>query len=190
MSITIAGLDEVGKGALFGPVFAGAVILNSQSENQLIAAGVKDSKKLSKKKRASLIPIIHKFSNCWSIGQASAREIDLLGIRKATEKAMMRAIHRLSTTPDLLLIDGCLPLRLWEGDQKTIVKGEDKSLAIAAASILAKVARDKLIQKLAGNYPAYGLEKNVGYGTVCHRKELIKSGATKLHRQTFLSKIK
>ncbi|KGG14734.1 MULTISPECIES: ribonuclease HII [unclassified Prochlorococcus] len=185
-----AGLDEVGKGSLFGPVFAGAVILEKQNEIYLINSGVKDSKKLSPEKRMSLLPIIKEYALNWSIGQASAREIDLLGIRLATEKAMIRAVHKLIPQPEILLIDGCLPLRSWEGPQKTLVKGEDKSVAIAAASILAKVTRDELIKQLAQAYPSYGLEKNVGYGTLLHRKALIKLGATKLHRKSFLSKIK
>ncbi len=190
LSNEIAGIDEVGKGSLFGPVFAGAVILNKQSESFLITAGLKDSKKLSAKKRAALVPLIKKIAISWALGQASAREIDMLGIRKATEKAMLRAIHRLRPQPLLLLIDGCLPLRLWEGKQKILVKGEDKSAAIAAASVLAKVTRDELIKKLSNQYPFYGLETNSGYGTIHHRNALIKEGPTELHRKSFLSKIK
>ncbi len=186
----IAGLDEVGKGALFGPVFAGAVIIDKQSEITLMDAGVKDSKKLTAKKRSSLAPLIQQICKSWSIGEASAEEIDSMGIRTATEKAMLRAIQNLNKTPDLLLIDGCLPLRLWEGPQKICIKGEDNFIAIAAASVLAKVARDKLIISLSTKYPNYGLETNVGYGTAFHREALIKSGPTKLHRRTFLSKIK
>ena len=134
--MNIAGLDEVGKGALFGPVFAGAVILDKEAEKKLILAGVKDSKKLSKKVRSELEPLIKTIATQWSLGQASAREIDLHGIRLATEKAMIRAVQRLNTRPALLLIDGSLPLRLWEGNQKTIIRGEDKYPAIAAASVL------------------------------------------------------
>ena len=190
LSKEIAGIDEVGKGALFGPVFAGAVILNKQSESLLIKAGLKDSKKLSAKKRAALVPLIKEIAISWALGQASAREIDQFGIRKATEKAMLRAVHRLKPQPLLLLIDGCLPLRLWEGKQKTLVKGEDKSAAIAAASVLAKVNRDALIKQLANQYPLYGLETNSGYGTILHRNALIQKGPTELHRKSFLSKIK
>ena len=186
----IAGIDEVGKGALFGPVFAGAVILNKQSESLLITAGLKDSKKLSAKKRGVLVPLIKEIAISWALGQASAKEIDMIGIRKATEKAMLRAVHRLKPQPVLLLIDGCLPLRLWEGKQKTLIKGEDKSAAIAAASVLAKVHRDTLIKQLANKYPSYGLETNSGYGTIFHRNALIEKGPTELHRKSFLSKIK
>ncbi len=190
LSDEIAGIDEVGKGALFGPVFAGAVILNEHGESFLISAGLKDSKKLSAKKRAALIPLIKEIAISWSLGQASAREIDMLGIRKATEKAMLRAVHRLKPQPILLLIDGCLPLRLWKGKQKTLIKGEDKSAAIAAASVLAKVSRDTLIKQLSNHYPFYGLETNAGYGTILHRKALTQKGPTELHRKSFLSKIK
>ncbi len=190
LSKEIAGVDEVGKGALFGPVFAGAVILDSESDHFLIEAGLKDSKKLSAKKRAALVPLIKENCISWALGQASAREIDFLGIRNATEKAMLRAIHRLNPNPTLLLVDGCLPLRLWEGEQKLLIKGEDKSAAIASASVLAKFSRDALIQRLAKQYPFYGLETNVGYGTLLHRKALIQKGPSQLHRKQFLSKIK
>ena len=186
----IAGVDEVGKGAIFGPVFAGAIILDNQSEKILINAGVKDSKKLSAKRRTSLVPIIKRISKNWALGQASAREIDSLGIRIATEKAMIRAIHKLNAKPELLLIDGSLPLRLWEGKQTSLIKGEEKSISIAAASVLAKVARDELIKRLARKYPFYGLERHMGYGTTFHREKLLETGSTKLHRQSFLSKIK
>ncbi len=185
----IAGLDEVGRGALFGPVFAAAIVLDKQSEIELIHAGIQDSKKLTPAKRASLVPNIKALSKNWAIGQASAREIDAIGIRLATEKAMIRAIHRLKPQPEMLLVDGCLPLSIWEGQQKTLIRGEEKSIAIASASVLAKVTRDNLIKRLANQYPQYGLEKHVGYGTALHRKNLISSGPCKLHRRSFLSRI-
>ncbi len=190
MISNVAGIDEVGRGALFGPVFAGAVILSQKAEIDLIRAGLKDSKKLSPKKRALLMPMIKEIAVNCSIGQASAREIDCFGIRLATEKAMIRAVHRLNPHPEKLLIDGNLPLRLWTGKQETLIKGEDKSPAIAAASVIAKVTRDSLLNRLAREYPSYGLEKNVGYGTEFHRKRLIKLGPTPLHRKTFISRIK
>ncbi len=187
--IKIAGLDEVGKGCLFGPVFAAAVMLNNSSENQLLDAGLKDSKLLTKAKRAQLFPEILELADNWGIGQASAKEIDSQGIRKATEKAMLRAIHKLTIHPSLLLIDGSLPLRLWKGNQENLIRGESKSPAIAAASVIAKESRDQVIKRLAKQFPGYGLETNVGYGTSNHRKALIKSGPTQLHRKSFLSKI-
>ena len=185
----IAGVDEVGKGCLFGPVFAGAVILSKDNEIKLLSHGLKDSKKLSSKKRDLLVPMIKSLANSWGLGQASAREIDLYGIRIATEKAMIRSIDRLETKPDLLLVDGNLSLRLWDGDQKNIIKGEDKFASIAAASVLAKVSRDLLIRRLAIKHPFYGLEKNIGYGTSFHRNQIIAIGDSPLHRHSFLSRI-
>tara|TARA_Y100001968_G_C19180428_1_gene630102 strand:- start:87 stop:674 length:588 start_codon:yes stop_codon:yes gene_type:complete len=185
----IAGVDEVGKGCLFGPVFAGAVILSEENETTLLTQGLKDSKKLNHRQRHDLVPLIKKNSIAWSIGQASAREIDSIGIRIATEKAMLRALQKFSSPPDLILVDGILPIRLWPGKQKTQVRGESHFASIAAASVLAKEARDDLIKRLAYEYIDYGLEKNKGYGTAIHRKNLIKSGITKLHRKSFLSNL-
>jgi len=186
----IAGVDEVGKGCLFGPVFAAAVILSQSNEINLLTQGLKDSKRLSPKKRNNLVPLIKKNSIAWAIGQASAREIDLFGIREATEKAMLRALEKFPSPPDLILVDGVLPIRLWTGKQKTQVRGESKFASIAAASVIAKETRDELIKRLARKYCDYGLEKNKGYGTELHRKALIKAGATKLHRKSFLTRFK
>ena len=186
----IAGVDEVGKGCLFGPVFAGAVILSKTNESKLLSQGLKDSKKLNQRQRNNLVPLIKENSIAWSIGQSSAREIDSMGIREATEKAMLRALEKFSQPPDLILVDGILPIRLWPGTQKTQVKGESHFPSIAAASVLAKEARDELIKRLAHKYSFYGLEKNKGYGTEIHRNKLIKAGPTRLHRMSFLSKLK
>ncbi len=185
----IAGVDEVGKGCLFGPVFAAAVILSKANEINLLRQGLKDSKQLSPRKRKSLVPLIKKHSIAWALGQASAREIDSIGIREATEKAMLRALEKFTSPPELIIVDGILPIRLWPGKQKTQVRGESHFASIAAASVLAKETRDELIKQLARKYCHYGLEKNKGYGTAVHRKNLIKSGATKLHRKSFLSKL-
>tara|TARA_B100000700_G_scaffold311056_1_gene392409 strand:- start:261 stop:848 length:588 start_codon:yes stop_codon:yes gene_type:complete len=186
----IAGIDEVGKGCLFGPVFAAAVILNKTNESKLLSLGLKDSKKLSPRQRYKLVPLIKKNSIAWSIGQSSAREIDSIGIREATEKAMIRALEKFPSPPNIILVDGILPIRPWPGKQKTQVRGESHFPSIAAASVLAKEARDELIKRLATKYSVYGLERNKGYGTEIHRKNLIKAGATKLHRKSFLSKLK
>ena len=185
----IAGVDEVGKGCLFGPVFAAAVILSKENEIELLNQGLKDSKKLSHRQRHNLVPLIKTNSIAWTIGQASAREIDVIGIRDATEKAMLRALEKFSSPPDLILVDGILPIRLWPGKQKTQVRGESHFASIAAASVLAKETRDELIQRLARKYNCYGLEKNKGYGTEIHRTNLIKEGATKLHRKSFISRL-
>ena len=185
----IAGVDEVGKGCLFGPIFAGAVILSKSHEVKLLNEGLKDSKKLNFRQRNQLVPLIKENSIAWSLGQASAREIDNIGIRMATEKAMLRALEKFTSTPDLILVDGILPIRLWPGKQRTQVRGESHFPSIAAASVLAKEARDELIKRLASIYSFYDLEKNKGYGTENHRKNLIKTGATKLHRKSFLSRL-
>ena len=184
-----AGIDEVGRGSLFGPVFAGAVVLEKKAQYKLLKAGLKDSKALVAKKRAMLVPLIQQTSQDWAIGQASSREIDSIGIRKATELAMLRALQKLSHPINMILVDGVLPIRLWDGPQKTLIHGESKSPEIAAASVLAKEARDSLIKRLAVHYPQYGLETNVGYGTKLHRENLLALGPTSLHRKSFLSKI-
>ncbi len=186
----IAGVDEVGKGCLFGPVFAGAVILNKANELKLLSKGLKDSKKLNYRQRHHLVPLIKENSIAWSLGQASAREIDNIGIRMATEKAMVRALEKFLSPPELILVDGILPIRLWSGKQQTQVRGESHFASIAAASVLAKQARDELMQRLSCKYTIYRLEKNKGYGTQIHRLNLRKAGASKLHRKSFLSKLK
>jgi len=185
----IAGVDEVGKGCLFGPVFAGAVILSQENELRLLKKGLKDSKKLNSRQRNHLVPLIKENSIAWSLGQASAREIDRIGIRLATEKAMIRALEKFVSPPDLILVDGILPISLWRGRQQTQVRGDSHFASIAAASVLAKEARDELIKRLACKYSFYGLEKNKGYGTQIHRNNLIKAGATRLHRRSFLTKL-
>jgi ribonuclease HII len=185
----IAGVDEVGRGCLFGPVFAAAVVLDAVAAEELQAAGLTDSKKLTPRRRAALVPRIEERSLAWALGQASAREIDGVGIRGATELAMLRALHRLPARPELVLVDGNLPLRLWTGPQRTVVRGDSRSAAIAAASVIAKEARDALIRRLAARWPGYGLEKHVGYGTAQHREALLASGPTALHRRSFLTRL-
>lgn len=189
----IAGVDEVGRGCWFGPVFAAAVILPAEAEAPLAAAGLTDSKALTARRRAQLIPSIQGATDAWALGQASAEEIDRHGIRSATEWAMLRALQRLplrgAPPPDLVLVDGVLPLRCWSGPQQTLVRGDRQSLAIAAASVLAKEARDALMRRLAAVYPGYGLERHAGYGTAVHRQALLTLGPTPLHRRSFLSRV-
>ena len=185
----IAGIDEVGRGCLFGPVFAAAVVLDGEAADTLQAAGLTDSKKLTPRRRAVLVPRIEERSLAWALGQASAREIDGMGIRGATELAMLRALQRLPSRPELVLVDGTLPLRLWTGPQRTVVRGDSRSAAIAAASVIAKEARDALIRRLAVRFRGYGLEKHVGYGTALHREALLASGPTALHRRSFLTRL-
>ncbi|MEY4297858.1 MAG: hypothetical protein RLZZ423_1037 [Cyanobacteriota bacterium] len=189
----VAGVDEVGRGCWFGPVFAGAVILSAAAERELATAGLTDSKALTARRRAALVPQITAATDAWALGQASAREIDRHGIRTATEWAMLRALQRLplrgAPTPEHVLVDGVLPLRCWQGPQQTLVRGDSQNLAIAAASVLAKQARDALISRLAAAYPGYGLERHAGYGTALHRQALLALGPTPLHRRSFLSRV-
>jgi ribonuclease HII len=154
----------------------------------LATAGLTDSKKLSPRQRQALVPLIHSLALHWSLGQASASEIDRIGIRAATERAMIRALQRLPARPRLLLVDGNLPLRGWSGSQRSLVQGDGRCLAIAAASVLAKQERDALIRRLAQRYPAYGLERHVGYGTAEHGRALAALGPTPLHRHSFLGR--
>jgi len=184
--VSLAGVDEVGRGSLFGPVFAGAVILPKRAETRLSAAGLTDSKALTPRRRAELVPLIRRLAGAWAIGQASAAEIDRLGIRSATELAMQRALQRLNHPFQLVVVDGLLPLRSWSGPQRTLVGGDRLCAAIAAASVLAKEERDALMRRLAPRFPGYGLERHAGYGTAHHRLALQQWGPTELHRRTFL----
>jgi ribonuclease HII len=184
-----AGVDEVGRGCLFGPVFAAAVVLPAAAIAPLLALGLGDSKALSACRRAALVAPIRQWASAWALGQASAAEIDRLGIRAATELAMLRALQKLHLAPDLLIVDGVLPLRGWSRPQATLVRGDQHCPAIAAASVIAKQARDQLVRQLASRYPGYGLERHVGYGTPQHRAALGQRGPTSLHRRSFLTRL-
>ena len=182
------GIDEVGRGAIFGPVFSAVVVLNKKNKYILKNSGVMDSKKLTPKKRKLLLPNILLLSSDYGIGQSSAREIDKLGIRVATELSMIRALNKLKEKPSEVMIDGPLLLRPWKGNQKNIVSGDSKIIAIASASIVAKVLRDSLIERLEKKYPGYLIFKNKGYGTKDHLSLIKKNGITNLHRKSFLKK--
>ena len=186
--ISEVGIDEVGRGAIFGPVFSAVVVLTEKNQFTLKQFGVTDSKKLTSKKRKLLFPKILLFSTDYGIGQSSAREIDKLGIRFATELSMMRALKKLKKAPSELIIDGPLLLRPWNGIQKSIVSGDSKFISIASASIVAKVSRDNLMERLEKKYSGYFLSKNKGYGTKEHLSLIKKHGITKLHRKSFLKK--
>ena len=183
------GVDEVGRGCLFGPVFAAAVQLPAAALGPLAAAGLTDSKLLTARRRQVLVPLIQQWAEAWALGQASAAEIDRLGIRSATELAMLRAIQRRRWQPELVIVDGILPLRLWPWPQSTLVGGDRHCLAIAAASVLAKQARDALITRLALRFQGYGLERHYGYGTAVHRAALQLRGPSTLHRISFLTNV-
>ena len=183
------GIDEVGRGCIFGPVFASIVVISAENNHLLKKIGVDDSKKLSAKKRNSLLPKILKLSKDWGIGQSSVREIDRYGIRHATELSMVRAINKLKLTPSKIYIDGNLPLSLWHGEQEMIIKGDSKLTSISAASILAKVKRDALMIRLEEKYKGYVLYKNKGYGTSDHFLSIKQFGITNMHRKSFLKKL-
>ncbi len=180
------GIDEVGRGAVFGPVFSAVVVLSEKNKFILKQFGVTDSKKLTPKKRKLLLPKILLLSTDYGIGQSSAGEIDKLGIRVATELSMIRALKKLKEMPSELIIDGPLLLRPWSGIQKNIVSGDSKFISIASASIVAKVTRDNLMERLEKKYSGYLIFKNKGYGTKEHLALIKKNGKTNLHRKSFL----
>ena len=182
------GIDEVGRGAVFGPVFSAVVVLTKKNKFILKQSGVTDSKKLTPKKRKLLLPKILLLSSDYGIGQSSAREIDKLGIRVATELSMIRALKKLKEKPSKLMIDGPLSLRPWNGIQKNVISGDSKFISIASASIVAKVSRDNLMVRLEKKYSGYFLFKNKGYGTYQHLSMIQKKGITHLHRKSFLKK--
>ena len=186
---SLAGVDEVGRGCLFGPVFAAACCLNTAALPILAAAGVRDSKTLKPTHRQRLLPIIRRLATDLGLGQASAREIHQQGIRAATELAMIRALQRLARVPQLVLVDGNLKLRPWHNRQQTVVRGDQRCLTIACASIVAKQARDGLLLRLDQHFPGYDLASHKGYGTPRHRAALKRLGPTPLHRLSFLGKI-
>ena len=176
----IAGVDEVGRGSLIGPVYAAAVILNKTINKKLL----KDSKKLSKKKREFLAKYIKK-NSIWATGKASIKEIEKMNILHASLLAMKRAIKKLKRKPKLVLIDGNKLPEIKNYKLKSIIKGDQKIASISAASIIAKVTRDKIITNLGKNFKDYNWDKNSGYGTREHLKTIKKFGITKHHRKTF-----
>ena len=182
------GIDEVGRGAVFGPVFSAVVVLTKKNKKILKEIGVMDSKKLTPKKRKLLLPKILLLSSDYGIGQSSVREIDKLGIRVATELSMIRALKKLKEKPSLILIDGPLLLRPWGGIQKNIISGDSKFTAISSASIIAKVSRDNLMERLETKYSGYLIFQNKGYGTKEHLLKIKENGITNLHRKSFLKK--
>ncbi|MEA5513858.1 ribonuclease HII [Nodularia sp. UHCC 0506] len=185
MTGLVAGIDEVGRGALFGPVVAAAVILPACALPKLIAVGIKDSKKLSSSRRTQLAQQICGLATDWKIGFASTTEIDQINILQATLLAMKRAVLKLKVQPQLCLVDGNQLIKDLRIPQETIVKGDERSLTIAAASIVAKVWRDDLIMRLALKYPLYNLDKNKGYGSQKHLVALQQHGPSPLHRKSF-----
>ena len=182
----IAGLDEAGRGALAGPVAVGAVILpNDTPFLSRTLAGVRDSKQMTPLERQTLAPRIKEVALTWKVAFASADEIDSLGIVHATRLAALRALNGLSLSPQYLLTDFRLELPQLELSQTALVKGDVLCLSIAAASVLAKTARDELMCKLDMHYQGYGLGKHKGYGTQAHRSAMKRLGTSPIHRKTF-----
>ena len=180
MKKIIAGVDEVGRGSLIGPVYAAAVILNRNIDKKKL----KDSKILSKTNREILEKYI-KRNSIWAIGSASLIEIEKLNILNASLLAMKRAIKKLKKKPQLVLIDGNKLPNLKNYNLKYVIKGDQKISSISAASIIAKVTRDKFITSLSKKFRNYSWEKNLGYGTKEHLRSIKKFGITKYHRKKF-----
>ena len=176
----IAGVDEVGRGSLIGPVYAAAVILNKSINQKLL----KDSKSLSKSKREILSKYI-KENAVWSIGKASVEEIEKINILQASLLAMKRAIKNLKKKPTLILVDGNKLPEIKNCKLRSMIKGDEKIPSISAASIIAKVARDKMITNLGKKFKGYHWEQNFGYGTKQHLKAIKNLGITNQHRKTF-----
>jgi len=183
----IIGVDEVGRGALVGPVVSCAVLLNKNIKGDALHKEINDSKKLSEKKRIILSEFIEQ-NSIFSIGIASNIEIDRLNILNATILSMKRALTKLSSSTNIIKIDGP---KIFDLNKKTffVKKGDQKSVTIAAASIIAKCHRDNILKKLAVLHPFYEWEKNKGYGTKKHVDAIKKFGVSQLHRKSFLSKI-
>lgn len=177
----VCGVDEAGRGPLAGPVCAAAVILPKGH----IIEGVNDSKKLTEKRREALFDVIKEEALAYSIATASAKEIDEINILQATFLAMKRAVEGLDIKPDFALIDGNKEPHL-DIPMQTVVKGDARSASIAAASILAKVTRDRYMLEIANDYPQYHFEKHKGYGTKLHYEMLDAYGPSDIHRQSFL----
>lgn len=184
----IAGVDEAGRGPLAGPVVAAAVKINEYHD---FFKEINDSKKLSEKKREMLFDKIISYCHV-GVGIATVEEIDKVNILNATFLAMNRALEDLKEDKipfDKVLVDGNKLIKGYDGKQEFVIKGDAKSLSIAAASIIAKVTRDRIMLKYAEEYPEYFFEKHKGYGTKLHREILLEKGALPIHRKTFLKKI-
>ena len=181
----LCGVDEAGRGPLAGDVYAAAVILKKDA----VIEGVNDSKKLSEKKREKLFDEIIEKSEAYCIATASVEEIDSINILQATMLAMTRAVKGLGITPDIALIDGNKAPEIDGVQTQAVIKGDATSASIAAASILAKVARDRYMKEIAEKYPQYAFEKHKGYGTKLHNELILEHGPSEVHRKTFLRKL-
>ena len=181
--VNVAGVDEVGRGPLAGPVVAAAVILPHDFD----VLGIDDSKKLSEKRREELYEIITEKAVAWGIGMADHETIDEINILQATKLAMKRALAELESV-DYITFDA-MKIEDIDIPQESVIKGDSKILAIAAASIVAKVTRDRMMTEYAKQYPGYGFEKNKGYGTKAHYEGISEHGICPIHRRSFLKKV-
>ena len=181
----IAGVDEVGRGPLAGPVVCAAVIM-PLDESEIIE-GVDDSKKVSEKKREKLAELIKEKALCYAIFEVDEKKIDEINILEATKEGMKQALLALKITPDMVLTDGNMTIDI-PFEQMSIVKGDALSYSIGAASIVAKVYRDKMMDEYAKVYPKYAFEKNKGYGTAVHIQAIKEYGLCPIHRRTFTKK--
>ena len=181
----IAGVDEAGRGPLAGDVYAGAVIFRPGT----IIEGLNDSKKISPKKRDLLFDEIKEKAVSWSVGVATVAEIEEFDILNATFLAMRRAIEGLSVTPDFVMVDGNQHIRKLETPNEPVIKGDSLSMSIAAASILAKVSRDRYMEEMAEKYPEYEFSGHKGYGTKRHAELIREFGPSPIHRLSFLKNI-
>lgn len=179
------GVDEVGRGALCGPVVSAAVVLDAAGKAQLQRWGLCESKQLTPRQRRAWVSRIHSVALGWHIAWADPWEIDAHNILQATLMAMRRAITGIPLTPDVCLVDGCHAIPDLPYPQKTLVDGDATEITIAAASVLAKVWRDDYLTQLAQTYPVYDLARNKGYGTPTHRLALQQYGPSSMHRLSF-----
>lgn len=184
-----AGVDEAGRGPWVGPVVAGCAVFLNRNVDERLLQNLNDSKKLSKKKREMLYELLQeekaKGTMLLGIGEASAQEIDEINILNASFLAMKRAVGSAGAKPDLVLVDGNREPKNFGFKTKAVIKGDAKSYSVSAASILAKVYRDRLMEEMAKQYPGYGFEKNAGYGTKAHIDGLKQFGVTPEHRRSY-----
>ncbi|MBZ1348347.1 MAG: ribonuclease HII [Candidatus Nealsonbacteria bacterium] len=183
----VAGLDETGRGSLAGPVMAAAVMINQRTflQRRNVLLNIKDSKQLTPKKREEFYKILTKNPKIeWQIARVSEKVIDKINILQATKLAMKKAVNRLKKKPNFLILDGKMKLDL-KTPQKSIIKADTKVFSCAIASIIAKVTRDRIMQKYHKKYPLYGFDKHKGYLTKLHRKMLKKYGPCEIHRKSF-----
>ncbi len=177
---TVAGVDEAGRGCLAGPVAAGAVILDPGRP----VRGLRDSKKLTEKRREELFEEIREKSAAWSVAMTGPGEIDRTNILRAALRAMEKAVEGLSVAPDFVLVDGNARISI-AVEQRTVVGGDDRCASVAAASIVAKVTRDRLMKELETEYPGYGFSRHKGYPSKEHRESLRRLGPCPIHRKSF-----